>query len=428
VRLLQASKIRALWSAIDAVSSPASSLAIAAGLVRTLGTKEYGVLIIALAVSNLSAALIPAISSATTKFVSAASGHRNANGAVSRILISSLLTVAAIDVSLLLATYFFRHALAGLVFGPAMAGGTPGIGAVMSLAVASICLQQLDGVFAATLKGLEFFGRQAMAEVLSRALLVTAALTTAWLTRDVKWVLTAYCAASAISGAGRALVVATLMGGRFPFSLPNRTDFSRLFHFGGWMWLNVLATIAYGTVDRIILGRERGTAAAAEFNIYLQFSQLIHFVPASLFAFSYPVFSRLGVDRMQNIAQVRHLYHRYFKAAVGIAVLLAVLIVTFRHPLFKLVGGREFPLHDGPLVSLVLGFLLLSMNVVPYCLCLGLGTSRSVSLITSISMLLSVIATVFLIPAFGMEGAAIARLVYGIGALTLLLHAHELLK
>jgi O-antigen/teichoic acid export membrane protein len=43
-------------------------------------------------------------------------------------------------------------------------------------------------------------------------------------------------------------------------------------------------------------------------------------------------------------------------------------------------------------------------------------------------MLFSVLATAILIPGYGIEGAALARLVYGAGALALLFQANQLLR
>jgi O-antigen/teichoic acid export membrane protein len=419
---------RALWSALDAVSAPVASLIIAAGLVRILGARDYGIMIIALAVSGLSTAMIPAIASATTKFVSAEPRYHSDPKAIARILTGSLLSVALLDVLLLIIAFSLRDTLSTVVFGPRLASAESGIGTIMGLAVASVCLQQIDSVFAATLKGLEQFGRQAAVELFSRGMLVGAALVTASFTRNVHWVLVAYCCAAGAASIIRAIVVARSRDPAPLFSLPLREDLSKLFSFGGWMWLNALATIAFSTVDRIVLGRIAGAAAAAEFNIYVQLAQLVHFIPASLFAFSYPMFSRLGVHKIQNGFILRQLYRRYFRAAISIGTLIAVIEIIFRHKLLMLVGGSNFPQHDLPFALLILGFFLLCLNVVPYCLCLGLGTSRVVSLVTSISMLFSVLATAFLIPGYGISGAGIARLAYGVGALVLLFQANRLLK
>jgi O-antigen/teichoic acid export membrane protein len=73
-------------------------------------------------------------------------------------------------------------------------------------------------------------------------------------------------------------------------------------------------------------------------------------------------------------------------------------------------------------------FLLLAASVVPYYLLLALGRPRTVSMITSTSMLAALALMVVLVPRYGLQGAALSRLVYGIGALMLLQRAHRAMK
>src|ERR1700733_15264678 len=103
---------RALWSALDAAATPASSLAILAALVRTLGASDYGVLVMALAASGLSMAVNPAIAAVTTKFVSELSGERHTGvRTVAGLVTVSLMTVAVIDLVMLLGTAVFNERL-----------------------------------------------------------------------------------------------------------------------------------------------------------------------------------------------------------------------------------------------------------------------------------------------------------------------------
>src|SRR5258707_10111000 len=153
---------RAVWSGLDAVSTPIASLLIAAGLVRTLGTEEYGLIVIALAISALSTAVNPAIATTTTKFVSASSGLGSRDKAIGRIITTSLATVAMIDFILFPIAIVFGKPLASLMFGQHIASGRPEIATVLLLAITSVCLQQIDSVFSAALKGLERFKQQAI--------------------------------------------------------------------------------------------------------------------------------------------------------------------------------------------------------------------------------------------------------------------------
>ena len=416
----------ALWSAIDAAAGPVAALLIAAGLLRALGAKEYGIMVLALAVSSLSTAVNPAVATSTTKFVSELAGSGQKLHGVGRIVASSLLAVLAIDVFLVGLTAALSGPLARLVFGPTLAGrGDAPL--ILLLAVSSICVQQIDAVFAATLRGLERFKREALVEAGVRFVLVGAVVGTGWLTRSVSAALGAYCAVFACSSLVRATAVRLAIGRERLLLRPRERDFSRLINFGAWMWLNAVATIAYSSADRIVVARDVGLAAVAMYSVFVQVAQLTHFIPSSLFSFTYPVFSRMATAAEGTLlAPIRILYVRYLSAAILTGLAIGTVIVLVRHGLIAAIGGNAFHAQSyDTLMILVLGFALLSVNVVPYCLTLGMGRAKSVSLVTSASMLVAVALTLVMTPWLGLNGAALARLAYGLGALTLLYHAYR---
>ena len=419
---------RALWSAIDAGASPATALVLAAGLVRTLGASDYGLIVMALAVSALSTSVSPAIAATTTRFVSEVSASAAMQAEVSRVLTGSLIVVAVMDVLLLSVAAAFAGPLSAAVFGSAI-GSRPDIIPVMLLAVASLCVQQIDGVFAATLKGLQKFRPQAIAEVLCRLVLVILVIAAARLSGSVKVTLLVYCASFGISCMVRFNVVKRSLDVRHLLSRPRSADMKKLMSFSGWMWLNAIATMAYGSVDRIIVGRVSGTTAMAEFNVYMQLAQLVHFVPASLFAFAYPVFGRLGVNVGFHAAEVKLLYSRYFVRCIVISLSMAAALLLLMRPLLRGLTAGVLPLsHESAFVLLIVNFALLSVSIVPYYATLGLGSARSVSLITSISTLVSLGMTVILTPRLGLEGAVFAKLAYSIGVLSLYVLMRRLFK
>jgi O-antigen/teichoic acid export membrane protein len=382
----------------------------------------------ALAVSALSTAVSPAIAATTTRFVSEVSSTAAMQSAVSRILTGSLITVVIIDVLLMSIAGCFADPLSGAVFGVVIAARTDII-PVMLLAVASLCVQQIDGVFAATLKGLQQFKPQALAEVLSRLLLVILVIAAARFSRSVEVTLSVYCASFGIACIVRFRVVKKCLNVSRLLSRPHSADMKRLLSFSGWMWLNAIATMAYGSVDRIIVGRVSGTAAMAEFNIYMQLAQLVHFIPASLFAFSYPVFGALSVNARAHSAEVKLLFTSFFVRCTGISLSLSVALLVVMRPLLSGLSAGALPLsHEFAFVLLIINFAMLSVSIIPYYAALGLGSARSVSLITSFSMLASLGITVILTPRMGLVGAVFAKLAYSIGVLGLGILVHRLFR
>lgn len=422
--------MRALWSGIDAVAGPLAALVMTAGLVRALGPQEYGVLVIALAISALSLAINPAIAATTTKFVAeAAANQRTDRDGAARHVTASLIAVTGVSLLYLAVARACAAPLTRLVFGKVPFLAQPETETILLLAVLSVCIQQLDGVIAAGIKGLERFKQQALFELCSRLAVAGAAIGVGFLTHRISMILSAMCAVLALSTVLRAARFRSLAPSRSVFSRPSGPEVRRLVGFGGWMWLNGTATVAYGTVDRVIVGRFLGTAAAAQFHVYIQITQLIHYIPANVFAFSFPMFSRLSVAGSAQMPALKRLYHRLFAVIAACACVAGTALLVLRHPVLGLFTGRGLgPIDDPALLLLIAGFTVLALNVAPYYLLLGLGESKAVSLINSLSVAAAIALAWILVPRLGIEGAALARFGYVIGTLMLAVRAHHRLR
>lgn len=421
---------RALWSALDAAAYPVATLAMLVGLVRALTPSDYGILVLALAASGLSLAINPAIAATTTRFVSRAAGESKSGGQnIAGVVTAALLAVTVIDLTLLLATALFREPLARWIFGEATAAAGTDAGDVLWLALLAVGIQQLDAVLAAAIRGLERFARQALIEMLARAALAAVVLWVAWHSHSVAAVLIAQCIVCALSVLVRAVALRQLLPDRKLFRSSGRAQIGALFKYGGWMWLTALAAVLYTTADRIIVGRWLGPAAAGQFNIYIQLTQLVHFVPSSLFAFSLPAFSRLAAQGGEGAREIAPAYRTYLRVISATALIMALgLLASWPMLLRFFAGGAILDPQWHVALLLTLNFLVLACNVAPYYLLLALGHSRTVSLITSSGMLVALLLMTALIPRFGMAGAALARLAYGAAALIFLVQAHRILK
>jgi O-antigen/teichoic acid export membrane protein len=421
---------RALWSGVDAAAYPIATLVMLAGLVRALTPANYGILVLALAASGLSLAINPAIAATTTRFVSQAAGERGSGGhSVAGVVTAALLAVTVMDLTLLVATALFREPLARWVFGGATAGAGTDAGNILWFALLAVGIQQLDAVLAAAIRGLEHFARQALLEMLARVALAAAVMWAAWHTRSVAAVLIAQCVVCALSVLVRAAALRQLLPDRQLFRRSGRAQISALFKYGGWMWLTALAGVLYSSADRIIVGRSLGAAAAGQFNIYIQLTQLVHFVPSSLFAFSLPAFTRLAAQGGESARQIAPAYRTYL-AVISVTALVMALGLLATWPVLLRIfaaGAVQDPQWQVALL-LTLNFLVLACNVAPYYLLLALGHSKMVSVITAGGMLVALLLMTVLIPRFGMAGAALARLAYGAAALIFLVRAHRILK
>jgi O-antigen/teichoic acid export membrane protein len=417
---------RALWSALDAAANPVSMLVMLASLVRTLGAADYGVLAIALAASGITMAVNPAIAITTTKFVSELAGREGYQQRVAGVVTAALTAVLLIDFVLIACTALWREPLSNWVFGDLIQ--FQGKGTVLLLAMAAVGVQQIDAVLGAAIRGLERFQRQALIEVGMRAALTVVVSAVAWRSGSVAAILAAQCIVYAVFMLLRASALRALLPERRLLALSSRRQVLSLLNYGGWMWLTAIAGVAYTSADRIIVGRVMGAAAAGEYSIYVQLTQIIHFVPSSLFAFALPAFSRLGAAGTAR-TEIARAYRGYFVAVCASALALTLALMASWSHVLRIFTAASAPGGPGRAVLLLAGnFLLLSVTVVPYYLLLALGKSRVVSLTTSIWMCVALLLMVVLIPQYGLFGAAAARLAYGIGTLGFIAAAHRLLK
>src|SRR5262249_23692567 len=154
---------------------------------------------------------------------------------------------------------------------------------------------------------------------------------------------------------------------------------------------------------RIVVGRVLGPASAAEFSIYVQISQLIHYVPSSVFAFSFPVFSRLAASSPRGSTAVRGLYRKLLIALIASIVLIASTLAVLHTEVIHLFAGGAIRLADSrTMLVLIVGFSVLALNIVPYYVLLGLGKPRSVSLVTTGSIVCAVGLTPLLVQNWGL--------------------------
>lgn len=421
---------RAGWSGIDAAAAPIAALAITAGLVRSLGSDDYGLLVISLAAAGISMAIVPAIATTATRFVSTTAARGDSSGwAVARLISASLIAIAAVDLLLLVLATLFGTRLSQLVFGEVISRHRNDTAELLWMGVLAVCIQQVDSVLAGGIRGLERFKEQALLEVGVRSLLTCVSLATAALTHNVETVLLSQCGVCAIAAVLRGCALRAFVPGGRIFLRPARSDLLAVGRFGGWMWVNSLASVAYGAADRVVIGHVLGSAAAGQYNVYLQIAQLAHYVPNSLFAFSLPVFGRLGVDPDRTRLELTRSYRRYFAAIVTTSLGITVALVLQRGPLVRIF------LPDAPragmeasFVLLVAAFLVHAFSITPTYLLLALGRSKLVSVLNAGLMLATVGLMSFLVPVCGLEGAAISRLAHAVGNLGLVERAHVGLK
>lgn len=401
----------AAWSSLEYLFYPLLMIAAAPIMVKSIGEADYGLVLLASAVSGLGGAANLGMGAATIRFVSARLGVNDREGAIEAARATLALGgLAAVLVALAVAActpFLAARPLSGM--------GEPGSTRyVLYCAAALLLLSQLDGILNATLKGAERFKLSAQVEMVCKLVTVGATVLTARIAGQVEPVLFAMIVVQSLTVIAKTFVVGRPLGCRWLWPRLGPAALTReLARFGAWNWLQGLAGVLFSHADRLLVGALLGASALTYYSVCLQMTQLTHTVPAAAMTFLFPLVSRRSAqtDR-QGMNRI---------AALGIGMSLALslafglFLFVFGHQVLGLWMGREFATNSAGLLPwLTVAFLLLSLNIAPYYLLTGRGYVRFVSMINLAGSGIGLIAAWILMPFYGLVGAAFARIVLGI--------------
>ena len=402
------------WSTAEYLFYPLLMLAATPVLVRSLGTAEFGLLMLVNSVAGVGSAGSLGMGAATIKFVSSAVGRNDRAEAVQVIRSTLGLAVAgtALVAGLVIAT---APLLARHVFEKMGAHGE--VMAALMFAAFNLLVMQIDGVFASGLRGLERFGTAARLEIGFKVTAVLAAMLVAWLTRDLYAVLIASGSCLAASGLAKGWTLGRVLGQSvLRVDLANRAMVRMVLGFGWWNWLSGIGSLLFVHADRLLIGALIGAKAVGYYAVCTQLAQQVHAVPAAAMAFLFPLISRrLQTDDGRALGRVRD-----YGVAVNVAIslTLGVGMIVFGPLLLALWMGEDFAANSSHiLLWLTVAYFVLSLNVAPYYLLLGHDEARYVSVANLAGGGMGVAAAVVLLPMVGVIGAAQARLVLGLTTL-----------
>lgn len=404
----------ATWSTAEYLFYPLLMFAATPVLVSSLGTAEFGLLMLVTAVAGMGTAGSLGMGAATIKFVSGAVGRNDSREAVRVIRATLGLAVAgtALVAGLVVlgAPLLARHVFEKM-------GEEGQVSAALMFAAFNLLVMQIDGVYACGLRGLERFGTAARLEIGFKVAAVLASMAAAWITRDLYAVLVVTGACLAASGLAKGWTLGRALGESvLRIDLSNREMLRTVLGFGWWSWLSGIGSLLFVHADRLLIGALIGAKAVGYYAVCTQLAQQVHALPAAAMAFLFPLISRkLQTDGARALVRVRD-----YGVAVNVAISLAlgVAMALFGPWVLAVWMGEAFAAEAGHiLLWLTVAYFVLSLNVAPYYLLLGHNEARYVSIANLAGGGMGVLAAIALLPTLGVIGAAQARMVLGLTTL-----------
>ena len=395
------------WGLVEYGIGPVAALVALPILFRQLGTVGFGQysMIIALAGFGNAANLGAAVTA--TKLVS--ERLHEPGGAYRAAGVSMSLIGCALGVVTLAALLLWGAV--GLGWPGATFGGV----AVTMLALPALAIyltQQYDQLFSGCLKGREDFRATALCEVFSRSGTMALACATAWMTASPTWTGLAQALGLLLAGSVKMGVFSRAYGRLVVRPVRDRGAMMDAFRFSRWSWLNSLSALAFGSVDRVLVGSLMGPAALAIYTVGVQVGQIIHTASVAIFQKAMPRVSRLSASPPYPGAAEREIRRMMlWNLALSAGATIAVLAVS-RPLLNMLLSASVAQDHLGTFQLLIIASGLLSLNAAAHFSLLGLGNSRAVAILNGLGGLAMLCVMAGLVQIAGEHAAAWGRMAY----------------
>ncbi len=400
----------AIYSAADYVAQPITMIAAARFLLHHLGASQYGVWMLVMAIVGSLGVLGSGFGDATVKYVSEYRGMGNPVG-LERVIRSTLTINSGLALILAGGAWLAAPYLSQAIFKiePSLQGAAAWC---FRIGAALLLLKSVESVFVSVLRGFEEYGTTVRISVFVRVFTILAAVGLTAAGMGIFSIMVATLVLAIIGLIMQVAAVQRVTGSVCLLPTFSSPGLSEVFSFGAFSWLQGLAAITFTHADRLVVGAFVGATAVAYYTICVQAAQPIHGIVSAAFNFIFPRASALrGAGQSSALEGV-------FWAGLALNVFLTSVIslplILFSRPILRVWMGSDFAAKSHGLLSLLaLAFAILSVNVVPHYVLLACNRVKFVSAVNIAGGALSLAAVAFLLPRYGLIGAAWGRLFYG---------------
>lgn len=379
----------------NGVVKPIWFLFITAACMRLLGVSEYGLMAASLSLGMIAAAFVDlGMSQYTVREVSRRPAHASryfSNFLALRLLNSTVAWAVAIAAGLMLG--YRGLALAAVAFGGAYA---------LSLNLTNYCRSMY--------RSFEDLRREALMLIVEKVLVIGGGLVLLMTTRLAVWTLAGMAAGMAVATVANvwwidrriAPITIRLLNGRFL-----RTSLKIMVPFG----LAGLFTVIYYRVDMVMIESFLGEAPTGQYGAAFRILEGLNVLPSVVsLAAVYPRLAKLyHGSRFRRFGAV---LRKSLFGTVGASLAIAAALYFLSGPVIRLLDpDPAYSPASGALQILVWSFPFLCANTLLYSALISMDAQRFVSIALGIAVVLNVGLNLYLIPAFGINGAAVATVI-----------------
>jgi len=195
-----------------------------------------------------------------------------------------------------------------------------------------------------------------------------------------------------------------------------------LLRFGGWVSISQLISPILVYADRALIATFDSLAAVALYTVPFELTNRLRIIPASMMATLFPAFSERAANAETSFTP---LYTGAFRVLLVILLAPTAILTVFGHDVLTLWMGAQFASKAFMVTGiLAMGVLFNSLAGIPYSLIQGMGRPDITGKIHLVELPAYFALCFWLIPHWGIVGAAIANtLRLGLDALVLFIAA-----
>jgi O-antigen/teichoic acid export membrane protein len=402
--------VNAFYGVADYLALPLGMLLAAPFLIRHLGTSQYGVWILASATVSSGGIVSGGFGDAAIKYIGDCRGREDWLG-ITRIVGSMISINLMLSGTLAVALWYWApYATRHIV----KVDSELQTICVQSLHIGCglLLMRSIESVFGSTLRAFETYGPTVRISICSRTAILASAVLLTRYGRSVVEIMLATLLISSLGTAAQALALKSKIGKFSPLPSWHRKTVSDIAAFGSFSWLQAISGVAFSHADRFVVGFFMGAPAVAYYGLCVQAAQPIHGLTSSGLHFLFPHLStRLPVA---PLSEIRRKVAIAFKSNVALVGALSLPLIVFGSRILTVWVGPAFaqqPLLMFP--TIVCSYALLGMNVTAHYALLAVGHVRVVTYLNLLAGTVMLFIMAILIPSHGLQGAAMARLVYG---------------
>jgi O-antigen/teichoic acid export membrane protein len=379
-------------------------------LLRHLGTVQYGIWMLAGAAVSGGGIVSGSFGDAVIKYVGDCRGRADWRG-VTRIVRSmisiNLMMGAVLAVTLwYLAPSLSHHLVKSHFEVQASCQQSLRIGSAL------LVLKSIESVFISTLRAFESYGATVRISISSRIAILAVAIGSARLGGTVVSIMVATSFITAAGTLCQALALKSQIGYFSPLPLWHRKTIDDIASFGSLSWLQAICGLVFSHADRFFVGVLIGAPAVAYYSLCVQAAQPIHGLISSGMHFLFPHLSARYPSA--PLSEIRRKVILAFKVNGILVLLFSAPLIVLGNRFLSLWIGHSFT-RQPPLIfaTIACSFVFLGLNVTAHYALLAAGHVRVVTGLNLVAGILMLLFMAVLIPKLGLQGAALARLVYG---------------